>query len=262
MVWLDLVMWTYNSERTLAKCLRSIELAVSKNLINQKIMVDGYSTDDTINIAHKYGWNVYNAEKVGIPFQANQALEKVTAPFFASFEHDIVLNPNWFSYIFPYMWNPKVAVAQGVRIATDHILSKIELDALRHPHWAYSSLDNTIYHTETIRKLGGFSTSHPASADRELQNRVRREGYTWVVDRIMVSRHMRGSLKDYAHHVYESSSREERQDVLAMLRRFAASPVIAYMMAIRQRCPQLIYGYPYLRYWHLKSAFDKKRIMQ
>jgi hypothetical protein len=77
---------------------------------------------------------VVDAEKVGIPYQANQALERVTTEIFASFEHDIVLDSKWFEAVLKHMQSdPKIAVAQGVRVTTNQVFKKIE-EAHRENH--------------------------------------------------------------------------------------------------------------------------------
>jgi len=66
---------TLNSAKTLPFTLKSVEKVIPKECVDQKIMIDAHSTDETQNIGKKFGWNVIDAEKVSIPHQANQALE-------------------------------------------------------------------------------------------------------------------------------------------------------------------------------------------
>jgi len=49
----SVVIPTYNSERTLAKCLESIKNQIYKNV--EAIVVDNYSKDKTVEIAKRYG---------------------------------------------------------------------------------------------------------------------------------------------------------------------------------------------------------------
>lgn len=80
---IDLVMWALNSERTLNKSLKSIDEAIPAKLVNQKIMIDGHSHDKTKSIGESFGWEVFDAKRVGIPYQANQALDLVSTGIFA-----------------------------------------------------------------------------------------------------------------------------------------------------------------------------------
>ena len=119
---IDLVMWTLNSAKTLPQTLKSIDKVIPKEYVNQKIIVDGHSTDGTQSIGKQFGWTVVDAVIVGIPYQANQALDNVKTELFASFEHDIILDAHWFNAVLKYVESdPSVAVAQGVRLTTNPI---------------------------------------------------------------------------------------------------------------------------------------------
>ena len=194
---LDLVMWTLNGEKTLSQCLSSIEKAVPKDKIGQKIVIDGHSIDSTKKMCESFGWRVLDAKKVGIAHQANQALELVETEFFASFEQDIVLDPNWFNTISKHFEDESVAVAQGVRVSVNPTLRNFERYALGN-QLGYSSLDNTIYRTKMIRNVGGYYTKYTLVADRDLQDRVRASGLKWIVDKTVISDHLKFSIRKYA----------------------------------------------------------------
>jgi glycosyltransferase involved in cell wall biosynthesis len=248
-------MWTLNSERTLGACLQSIENAIPSDVVNQRIMIDAYSKDGTKTIGETFGWKVYDAEKVGIISQANQALSHVTTDFFASFEHDIILNPHWLSSMFTYMLDPKVAVAQGVRLSTNLVLRKIEMYSLGRDEIRYSSVDNNLYNTKIIREIGGFT-----GYSRELQDTVWKHGYEWITDKRIVSNHVRGTLLSTGRHIYNFgllSAYRETHSFSGQLARFLFSPVRSLHIALSENCPQAIYAYPYIRFAYLASAIKR-----
>jgi len=90
----DLVMWTFNSGRTLEESLRSIDRAIPASRVCHRIMVDGGSRDNTVDLGIQHGWEVFRSDR-GIWRQANYALDRVDSEFYASFEHDILLSENW-----------------------------------------------------------------------------------------------------------------------------------------------------------------------
>lgn len=235
----------------------SIEKAIPRERINQKIMVDGHSTDETKNIGKNFGWQVIEAEKVGIPHQANQALDMVKTEIFASFEHDVILNRNWFQAVLNHLLaDPDVAVAQGVRVTTNPVFKKIEEFCLER-NLRYSSIDNTLYRTELIKSLGGFNVSCPISCDRDLQERVLRAGYKWIVDRSVVSDHIRGTVRQSAEHVYTLSKSAGYRDgppFSSVLSRFLFSPIRGVEISLKKHCPQASVIYPYWRFMLLKST--------
>lgn len=260
---IDLVMWTYNSETTLGKSLRSIEKAVPPEVTGQKIIVDGHSADNTKAIAQKFGWHVYDAEQVGIPYQANQALKLVKTPIFASFEHDIILTENWLSKLLPDMQKPNVAVSQGVRLATDKTLNAIDRQRTKNLK-DYVSIDNNLYNTETIKRLGGFNTKYRFCADMDLKRRVQKSGYRWNVNPKAVSAHLKSSWRKEIAHTHAIMSSYSNNDYTIMnaysnsetpqktpyIRLFITSPLRGLQTAIQQKCPQAAIVYPF---WRLKK---------
>jgi GT2 family glycosyltransferase len=258
---IDLVMWTLNSAKTLPFTLRSIENAIPKEYVNQRIMVDGFSVDGTQNIGKKFGWRVLDAEKVGIPYQANQALDNVETEIFASFEHDIILNPNWFHAVLRHLESdPSVAVAQGVRLTTNHVFKKIEEVCLER-NIPYRSIDNNMYRTEVIKKLGGFDPRFLISCDWELQERVQKAGYKWISDKTVVSDHIRGDLWNITNHFWELSKLDDPNNpaISPVLARFLYSPIRGLDISIKKRCPHAALVYPYWRFIHLKAALASNK---
>jgi len=255
---IDLVMWTLNGEETLPFCLQSIEEAISSEVVNQKIVVDGNSIDNTKRICQSFGWKVYHAKVTGIPYQANQALNMVKTDLFASFEQDILLNPHWLPLIMRHFNDENVAVAQGVRVSTHPTLRKIEEYSLT-KMLRYSSLDNTMYRTEIIKKLGGYNHQYPLSADRDLQDRILNRGYKWIVDRQLISDHLKTSVRDSAKKIYNDlvicKYTKDKVKFRIILSIFAFSPIRGLQTAIKTKCPEAILVYPYLRLQRVLAYF-------
>lgn len=222
-------------------------------------MVDGHSADETHSVGKKFGWKVIDAEKVGIPHQANQALDLVKTEFFASFEHDVILNHNWFQALLKHLLSdPQVAVVQGVRVTTNPVFKKIEEVCLER-NIRYSSIDNNLYRTELIKSLGGFDVRFPLSCDRNLQDRVRKAGYSWVVDKTVVSDHIRGDVRQSADHLYVLSKFVDYNDspsLSSVLSRFLFSPIRGVDIALKKGCPQALVVYPYWRFMVLRATLE------
>ena len=113
----DLVMWTKNGAETLPSVLTRISEIIPDRSVNEKIVVDDRSSDHTRKIAESFGWTVVFNEGKGISDGANTALKHVTAEYFISFEQDLLLARCWWDKIPPYLNNPKVAAASGMRFA-------------------------------------------------------------------------------------------------------------------------------------------------
>ena len=93
----DVVIITRNSERMLAECLKSVYVNVP---VNRLIVVDGYSTDRTLEIVHdfhKEHGNVLVIQDKGNRATARQkGIEQVKTEWFMFVDSDVVLCNDWF----------------------------------------------------------------------------------------------------------------------------------------------------------------------
>ncbi len=252
---IDLLMWTYNSQATLEESLSSIERALPENRICHKIIVDGGSSDDTEKIARHHGWDFY-ATRPGIPVQANFGLKMVDTDFYASFEHDIILTPSWMSRIEVLVRQQTVAVAQGIRLSKG-VPSLEALDRWSNLHGRYSySIDNNMYRTDAIRKMGGYPLECPMTTDGLLRKRVLDQGMKWVIDPGCISWHLRAGFPDYLKHVIQHIQNAnflwepEGSRLLSarLLKIFLTSPLTGQKIAGKMHTPSLVFDYPLLRF--------------
>src|SRR4030067_1780963 len=167
----DLVMWTKNGVRTLPLVLKRINEVIPSRFVNQKVVVDDQSSDDTVSIARRFGWKTLFNEGKGISEGANTALKHVESERFVSFEQDLLLSLEWWKTIPPLLDSPNVAAASGMRFASQprgvralqlYVARKYRGEAnlsswLRTRRNAAftlgSTLDNTIYKTHVIRAV-------------------------------------------------------------------------------------------------------------
>jgi glycosyltransferase involved in cell wall biosynthesis len=95
---IDVAILTMNSERKLRECIDS----VYKNVpVNNLIIIDGFSTDNTENIVkefqEKYGNVIFFQEK-GTRGSARQtAIQMVKSEWFMFVDSDVTLSKNWFA---------------------------------------------------------------------------------------------------------------------------------------------------------------------
>ncbi|HLN89274.1 MAG TPA: glycosyltransferase family A protein [Candidatus Binatia bacterium] len=95
---IDVAILTMNSEQMLKECINSVYENVP---INNLIIVDGFSTDATMDIIkefqQKYG-NVTFVQEKGTRGSARQtAIEKVKSDWFMFVDSDVTLSKNWFA---------------------------------------------------------------------------------------------------------------------------------------------------------------------
>ena len=241
-------MWTFNGEKTLDAVLKQINKVIPKKCVNKKIIVDDYSTDLTVLIALKNGWKVYPNLGKGICDGANTALGLVSTDFFCSFEEDLVLADDWWIKIQKLIKSNDVAC--GVRLPNKtKSLQKIE----EYAHEKYrlnglycKTIDNTIYKTEVIRKVGGYpNINSNVGVDVALAKKVLENGFSWVTDFECVSIHLRNGLKGELKHNFWYG--KEAGSFSGDGKRLLFSPIRAFQIAMKKHCVSVLVLYPLLK---------------
>lgn len=92
---LDVCIPTLNSERTLPICLEAIKETLPYNRI---IICDGFSSDKTVEIAEKFGCEIYFSKgKLGEV--RNKLIKLAETEWFAFIDSDVVINKKWFNLL-------------------------------------------------------------------------------------------------------------------------------------------------------------------
>jgi len=263
----DLVMWTKNGEAFLPMVLKRIDKVVPSESISNKIMVDDASTDGTVKIGKSYNWEIYQNPEGGVSSGANEALRHVGSRRFVSVEQDLVLAENWWEKIPPLLRDGKVVAASGVRVPDMPVaLRRIgEYTNLRYfqemktdPGFRYGkTIDNTIYRTELLRKIGGFPRLRiNAGVDTALAKKISDSGCFWKVDFNVKSIHLRQGFVNELRHGYWygkesvvlSKELEEEPLLASMFARTLFSPFRGIQIAYNKMCWQISLAYPLMRF--------------
>jgi glycosyltransferase involved in cell wall biosynthesis len=270
---IDIVMWAKNGESTLPMVLKRINQVIPQKVVNNKILVDDNSTDQTAQIAKIEGWEVIPNQGTGIGDGANTALQHVTTTYFASFEQDLLLNPCWWNLISADLARAKsrrlnIGVISGVRLADKPIgLRKLEeyrlekqrqksSDERARVFWWFKTLDNTLYKTSVIRQLGGFpKVPESAGVDNVLAARLHDSGYVWLVDYGIVSTHLRKGIRhEFKHNYWYGKNysllyqimKWKRLTLRSQFPGILSSPCRGLEIAIKKKAPEIIYIHPFI----------------
>ena len=269
---IDLVMWTLNGAETLEPVLNQINRVIPESEVNQRLIVDDGSKDETVKIAKICGWTVLKNEGKGISDGANTALKHVETERFASFEQDLFLAPNWWINAKKMSKNDTVfsglrfssyptGVAKLQRFVAKKYLNQKQTFWLRGRESSAfllgKTLDNTVYKTNVIREIGGFPFSQTGSGvDSLLAEKLRLHKKHWFVDYNVNSVHLRKSLNQELNHQfwyglghkkagYSQTSKE--------LLKFSISPFTGIILAGLLRCAEISVLYPKIRLSYLRG---------
>ena len=265
----DLVMWTLNGEKTLPLVLSRINQIIPKEVVNQRLIVDDDSKDNTVTIAEKYGWNVIKNEGKGISDGANTARKHVKTSYFCSFEQDVFLSPDWWNKVSALIINKEgVGAACGLRfLPRDDFCSSVEPYQLTRKdvdfYGSYGkTLDNTIWSTEALRSIGGFPKVNFAGIDTFVFCSLKSKGYRWLVDYEVKSVHLHygGLLNEFKHYYFYGKSLPEiysrlkkfctfyeKENLSRLFLRFLKSPISSLKMSLKMHDARLMFCYPIIR---------------
>ena len=84
---ISVVIITYNEEKNIERCIRSVI-----NIADELVIVDSFSSDNTVKLATKLGARVYQHAFEGYREQKNYALTKATNRYVLSLDADEALS--------------------------------------------------------------------------------------------------------------------------------------------------------------------------
>jgi hypothetical protein len=266
---IDLLMWTLNGADTIVDVLNRINSVIPSECVNQKIIVDGGSDDNTVFLARSCGWTVYETNLHSISKQANFGLELIETEFFATFEQDLFLSENWFVNVSSNITkNTRIACVQGVRYSVHKGLNVLEREAVSRLGPCYHSVDNNLFRTSLLRSFGGFVSSNVVfSMDTLTKKRIEDNHFLWLVLSDVESVHLKYSLVNQAEH-FQKMKLDEHADGRVINRfyfdfaKFLASPFLALYFSYKARSLRYYFEFIYWFYkkfeTHVKLWFDKR----
>lgn len=117
------VIATYNSTRTIERCLRSIQAQRYPKHKIEIIVADGGSTDKTVEIAKRFGAKVITIDpkKQNAEYNKSIGIKNAKNELLAMIDHDNVLpHPNWLSkMVRPFIEHKEVVGVETLRYAYD-----------------------------------------------------------------------------------------------------------------------------------------------
>ena len=190
----SIIIPTKNNGDIIEKCLSSI-----KNLDYPKeeieiIIVDGHSTDDTVEIAKKYGCKIVY-EDIGTRGGAcNIGVKTAKGEFIVFTDADCVVPKDWLGNLIKHFNSEKVACVGGPNITPEDdtefakcvgvVLSFLSKPGSRYGLEANEVIEtfhnsgcNVAYRKNAIEEAGWFNEKLVTCEDEELDYRIKEKGY-------------------------------------------------------------------------------------
>jgi glycosyltransferase involved in cell wall biosynthesis len=111
MVRISAVIITFNEERNIGRCLQSL-----KDIADEVVVVDSFSTDKTVSICESYGVTAVQREFAGFALQKNFANSLATGDYILSLDADESLSENLKNDILNFKLNPSADIAYMKRL--------------------------------------------------------------------------------------------------------------------------------------------------
>lgn len=193
---ISIVVPSYNEEKYLSNCLKTIANQKFPKDKYEVIVVDNNSTDKTSKIAEKFGAKVVLEKRQGYVFSLQKGMNEAKGDIIAVTDADTKVSSNWLSVIEKAFKNPDIVAITGrVNLDIKSKFIKISTSAL-YTMFLYISefIDkpNLIGFNFAVRKkaflrVGGVNTLFEMSPDLDLGIRLNKIGIVKVIKSLSVS---------------------------------------------------------------------------
>ena len=187
----SLIITTFNNERTIDECLKSVfEMDYPRDKL-EVIVVDGGSGDSTVQIAEKYPAKVI-VKPLNAPAAYNYAIKIANGDIIAILDADVKVEKNWLNKLVKYLEDPQVAgVGGGIETWNykDALPRCIGYDIkyryrrlLKNNSIKRLATMNLLLKRKVLEDVGGFDESLPTQYDTDICNRITSKGYKLIFE--------------------------------------------------------------------------------
>ena len=191
---ISIVIPTKNNGDILERCLDSIEGLDYPEDEMETIIVDGHSTDGTVEIAERYGCRVVYEDRGTISYARDLGVRNAEGEFIAFTDADCVVDRNWLRNLIKHFDDEEIVSVGGPNITPEDdskfvkcagdVLSFLSkpgarygLDASEVIEIFHNPTCNVMYRKKVLEEVGGFNHDLVTCDDEELDYRIRERGY-------------------------------------------------------------------------------------
>ena len=219
----SIIIPTYNEEKNIEECLDTL---MNQDHTNYEIIVvDGGSTDRTVEIIKKYPVKLIIDKNGNIPHSRNIGWKNSKGNFVAYIDGDCEADKCWLKKLVECLYNNKDKKIAGIggstrtpEKASDFIKS---LGIMLNTWWGgigsaqgtnfkdekeVESIPNcnALYHKNILKIIGGFDENFDVGEDFDLNFRIRKNGYRLIyTPKAIVYHKMRSNLRKWCKRMFE-----------------------------------------------------------
>lgn len=190
----------YNAARYLEQCLKGI--LAQAYPINEVLIVDDGSTDNTVEIASKYPVRIIrHKQNNGIAAARNTAILNARNEFVAALDADCIPEQDWLKNLMNN-FNQQDVVGVGGRLVEFHTQALADkwrsiymkqnwgLKRLINPPIIFGS--NNVYRKEALEKIGLYNERYRTNGeDNDLTKRLLSRGFKLIYEPQAIAKHLR-----------------------------------------------------------------------
>lgn len=267
-----------NEERDIERCLRAVLAQDHPHDRIQVVLVDGGSTDNTVQAAKRclaateVDWKIVDNAVGTTPSNLNVGLAVASGRIVCRVDARSVVPPEYVRLCAELLQaRPDVSVTGGAQVAIAHddspmamgiaraLNNRLAMGGSRYRAHADSGPSDTVYlgafRTDELRDVGGWDEYFLTNQDYELNRRLSRRGVVWYDARLAVGYLPRRTLTDLWHQYHrfgrwkvlywrrtgDSPARRQRL-LLALYPTLVAGAVLGLVRARRRRRSVLTIG--------------------
>jgi glycosyltransferase involved in cell wall biosynthesis len=197
---ISVVIPTYNEERNIERCLKALSEQTIPREDYEIIVVDGQSSDRTVEIAERYADRVIQQESKGVGGARNDGVRAARGDVIVTTDADCVPYEEWLEVVREHFRNEEVIAVTGVLDPFDYEglrryesyiyrllfqLSNQLLTVFAIVGYYHLCGANSAFHRDTFLEIGGYQDL-PYSDDVEIYKRLKPHGKMILDSRMKV----------------------------------------------------------------------------
>lgn len=198
---ISVVIPTYNEEKNIERCLRALEEQTLPREDFEIIVVDGQSSDRTVDIAKMYADEVIQQVSEGVGGARNDGVRVAKGDIIVTTDADCIPHREWLEVVKEHFEDENVVAVTGLLDPFDcEILNRFE----NYVYWLLFRISNYIlivfsivgfyhfcgansaFHRDTFLEIGGYQDL-PYSDDVEIFKRLKPRGKMVLENRMKVN---------------------------------------------------------------------------